>query len=240
MKIPKIIHQAWKTLDVPVELAHPFHSWKTHHPDWHAAGWSDELLGNFAAKEYPQYLDLLNSYALDINRVNLLRYLILKKYGGVFVDLDLECLKPIDLLLGDHSLIVGREPDSHAGHPVAKERQMPKVVGTAFIASVPGHPFWDHLLRLVPHFAGEQDPLVATGSIFLTTAIATYPQNATISVAAPTLLYPFDRTQIWSGMASNAAIRQQATAQSFTLHFWLGTWRDRRPQPIPGDAKAIA
>src|SRR5207244_3601090 len=115
-------------------------------------------------------------------------YLLLKKYGGVFVDLDLECLKPIEPLLGEWPVFVGREPDSHSSHPAAIRQQMSKIVGTAFLASIPEHPFWDHLIKLLPFFREEADPIAATGSIFLTAAIASFPGKDAIGVAAPALL----------------------------------------------------
>ena len=232
MKIPKIIHQTWKTFDVPIELAHDFHSWKSHNPDWQFVGWDDLLLDDFVRKEYPQFEAIYNSYDHNINRVNLARYLLLKHYGGVFVDLDLECLKPIEPLLADHSLLFGREPETHAKHPAAVLFHMPRIVGTAFIAAIAGHPFWDHLLSMIPTFAAQRDPLEATGSIFLTAALASFSGKSEIAVAAPALLYPFDREQIWSGMASDFESRQLIAQQAYAIHRWLGTWRSVRPNPV--------
>nr|MDJ0677868.1 glycosyltransferase [Calothrix sp. MO_167.B42] len=48
-------------------------------------------------------------------------------YGGFYVDMDIECLKPIDDLLGDFELVLSQAYDGYSN---------------AIIGSVPGHPLW--------------------------------------------------------------------------------------------------
>ncbi|HET6400431.1 MAG TPA: glycosyltransferase [Candidatus Kapabacteria bacterium] len=227
MHIPKIIHQTWKTSEVPPQLAHDFFSWQKHHPEWTFIGWDDASLAMFVETEFPQYLDLYRSYKHQIERVHMARYLILKKQGGVFVDLDMECLKPIEPLLADWTLVVGFEPFSHAEHPASTRRGMSKIVGTGFITSVPEHPFWEHLLEQLPLSRHHYDPLETTGPIFLTAAIVAWPVKDQIAFAEPALLYPFDRAQTWSGETFDIEFWEPSTRRAFAIHHWQGSWLPR-------------
>src|SRR5665213_1372941 len=224
MSIPHIIHQTWKTDEVPPHLAHHVRSWRQHHPDWQFMGWTDATLAAFIETEFPQYLDLYRSYKHQIERVHMARYLILKKQGGVFVDLDMECLKPIEPLLAEWTMLVGLEPASHADHPASTRQGMSNIVGTAFLASIPEHPFWDHLLGQLPLSKHFYDPLVTTGPIFLTGAIASWPIKDRIAVAKSLLLYPFDRAQTWSGETFDIEFWEPATRHAFSVHHWEGSW----------------
>ena len=42
------------------------------------------------------------------------RYFVLYEHGGVYADLDSECLKPIQPIVEDYSCILSQEPLEHA------------------------------------------------------------------------------------------------------------------------------
>ncbi len=57
----------------------------------------------------------------------------LHKFGGVYVDLDMESIRPIDDYLKGKQLVLGRMgPSEDFSHSIPN----------AIMASVPGHPFW--------------------------------------------------------------------------------------------------
>lgn len=89
--IPHIIHQIWLGPLEPPE--HAMESWKKLHPTWEYHLWTEKNLPNLknqqafdASDNFPQKSDIL-------------RYELLYEYGGIFVDADEYCLKPIDRLL---------------------------------------------------------------------------------------------------------------------------------------------
>ena len=51
---------------------------------------------------------------MRIARVDLGRYLILARLGGVYADLDCECLRPIDSLIHRQQFVIGVEPAESA------------------------------------------------------------------------------------------------------------------------------
>ena len=47
---------------------------------------------------YPEYLSLWNAFPLPIQRADFIRYLILYKYGGIYIDCDIHPLRSLDKL----------------------------------------------------------------------------------------------------------------------------------------------
>ena len=92
-KIPKIIHQTWKSRDLPDN----FKKWskiiKDLHPDWEYKLWTDEDNRNFIKNHYSWFLKTYDNYDVHIKRVDAVRYFYLYHYGGVYIDLDFICLK---------------------------------------------------------------------------------------------------------------------------------------------------
>lgn len=89
-KIPKIIHQIWLgPLEPPLEA---MESWKNLHPDWEYILWTEK---NLPALKNQDAFDRSEAYS---QKADILRYEILYHLGGVFVDADEYCIKPINPL----------------------------------------------------------------------------------------------------------------------------------------------
>ena len=226
MKPPKIIHQTWKTKEIPEKFRWDFDSWHDFHPDWQFYFWDDADLDDFVRMEHPHLLELYLGYTHRINQVMMARYLILKKFGGYFVDIDLECLKPIEPILEKFSLMVGYEPPIHAEHPAAVRRKLSQIISTSFIASPPEHPLFDYIISRLPDFRHCHDPLEATGSIFLTTMIeeAPWENKSDLGIAWYGSLNAFDRAMTWGGETFDIDTWEVWTRQAFAVHHWAGTW----------------
>jgi mannosyltransferase OCH1-like enzyme len=69
------------------------------HPDWEHLLWTDENATAFMVTNYPDVVPHYLHYAQTIQRTNILRYLLLHHYGGVYLDVDITCLVPLDTLL---------------------------------------------------------------------------------------------------------------------------------------------
>ena len=68
----------------------------------------------------------------DSVKADLARLLYMKHFGGCYVDLDVESIKPLDELLKDESIVLARMGDAVLAHDVPN----------AFFCSAAGHPFW--------------------------------------------------------------------------------------------------
>ena len=94
MSIPKIIHQMWLGDDEPPQLW--LDTLRNQNPGWEHRLWTDDNLPELQNRaEFDATIDLTQ-------RSDLLRYEILFRHGGVYVDADCICLQPLDdLLVGD-------------------------------------------------------------------------------------------------------------------------------------------
>ena len=98
MNTVKIIHQTWKTNEIPKELFFCVDSWKKNNPDWEYKLWTDEEMDIFVKNEFPKLYEIYKSYKTDIFRADLFRLLVIYSKGGAYVDLDMECIKSLDYL----------------------------------------------------------------------------------------------------------------------------------------------
>ncbi len=217
--IPRILHQTWKDENPPRALAKFRRTWLEHHPDWEHRLWTDADNRAFLHKHYAWFMPIYDGYAHEIMRVDAVRYFILHRCGGVYADLDLECLRPIEPLLAGKQVVIGCEPPRHlARHDVSRRGDFGRILCNAFMASVPGHPFWEHLAHALPACCTAADPLSATGPFFLTRACAAYADNQSISIAAHELLYPLDNETRVTRRSRGAVGR------AYTIHHWHGSW----------------
>lgn len=94
--IPKVIHYIWfGSKKKPEIFSKCFNSWKKYANDYEIKEWN---YSNFEFKDnlfFKQaYEQKKYAFCCDVARI-----LILKKYGGVYLDIDVELVKPIDDLL---------------------------------------------------------------------------------------------------------------------------------------------
>jgi mannosyltransferase OCH1-like enzyme len=94
--IPKIIHQTWKTKDVPDHWKKSKDEWQRLHPDWLYILWTDEDIRNHIKDYHPDFLELHDNYEYNIQRADMIRYFILYDFGGIYSDLDQYPLENIE------------------------------------------------------------------------------------------------------------------------------------------------
>ena len=106
LKIPKIIHQIWLGSPFPEVYRNYQQSWLANHPDWEYYLWTDADIAALGL-ENREFYDTSNNYG---ERSDIARYEILYRFGGVYVDVDYECLKPLDKLHYQYDLYTGIQP----------------------------------------------------------------------------------------------------------------------------------
>ena len=120
--------------------------------------------------------------------------MILYKYGGVYADLDVEALKPLDDLVQKHEIVLGQEPLAHS-HLLNGVR---RTVCNAIMMSAPGHPFWLEVLNTIRDSYGG-DPVDNTGPRMLERVFKRFSPSELgkaypVWVSPPEMLYP-----VWDG-----------------------------------------
>jgi mannosyltransferase OCH1-like enzyme len=154
--IPRVIHQIWIGPDrLPDEHRRWIETWRRQHPNWEHRLWTEDDLPSDPIR--PEILERLRA---PVERADILRLEILYRHGGVYVDTDVECLRPVDGVLARHDFVgVCLKPGR---------------MTNTFIASVPRHPLLERALQ-------EVKPL----EVYWTLAA---PSDALKEVAGPPLL----------------------------------------------------
>lgn len=118
-------------------------------------------------KHFPQYSGMYMDYPYTINRADVRRYFIMYKYGGVYADLDVESLRPLDELLKSYKCIIAQEPEEH--QVLLYQKRHPNYIMPAFIACRPHHPFFKLVLEMLPQYASRARDLPWNDNIFQST-----------------------------------------------------------------------
>ena len=121
MLIPRVFHQIWVGPDrLPDEYARYQRTWLDQHPGWELRFWTDDNLPDRLRR--PEGYERLRS---PVERADILRLEVVYLFGGVHVDVDFECLRSIEPLIGEAEFFIG----------LAK----PERVNGALFGAVAGH-----------------------------------------------------------------------------------------------------
>jgi mannosyltransferase OCH1-like enzyme len=216
MQIPKIIHRTRLGNDqLPSEAAHFRATWEKHHPGWEIRDWSLQNLP-----------PLRNRAAFDScentgYRSDILRYELLFLFGGVYVDLDFECQKPLDDLLTGVS--------AFAGTIAPRYRDLgEQTIETAILGSVAGHPFFERVISELPNWLNcwSWHPSIAvkTGPQYFQKQLQRWvveQGKCPITLFRPELFYPY----LWD----EPHRRTEKNPLAYAVHHWWGTWRRSVP-----------
>ena len=110
-------------------------SWSTCYPEHELRLWDDSDIDELLQSRLGTFHNFVKAYPLPIHRYDVARYCILYLQGGIYADMDFECLKPFDHVLEAGKVAVAESPYDH-------ERAQ-----NALLASPPGHPFWVDVTR---------------------------------------------------------------------------------------------
>lgn len=203
--IPKLIHRVWLSADTPSEVVDFGRAWERLHPGWTVVLWRDWTLPA-----------LVNQRAFDASpsaaqKADIVRFELLARFGGVYVDTDMEPRKALDELLSDLRCAFAREDD--------------RWVGTAFVAAIPMHPFVvhvrDRLGAQVEEAAAGTPTNEVTGPKVVTAALQAWLTGGgeDVTVFPPSLFYPYH--------FSEPHRRGEAFPDAYTIHHWAGSWLER-------------
>src|SRR5579871_280702 len=89
-RIPRIIHQTWKTHNIPAkwnETVESVRQLNANHFEYRF--WTDNDIHEFVRREEPYlYQHTFLKYPFDIQRVDAFRYILLHRLGGIYLDVD--------------------------------------------------------------------------------------------------------------------------------------------------------
>ncbi|KAJ3184950.1 hypothetical protein HDU87_002516 [Geranomyces variabilis] len=159
MVVPPILHQIvlGMTGPTPPKWTEAANACTAIHPHWTVMVWNDAAAEEFIKVEHSWFYDTWINYRYNIQKADSLRYLVLYTYGGTYLDMDLQCLRPLDPFRKFEFL-------ANAAHPVG--------VSNGFIMTAPKSKFMAQLvenLKLFNRFFFTAYPTVmfSTGCMYV-------------------------------------------------------------------------
>lgn len=205
--IPKKIHQIWLGSPLPDKFKAYTETWKQFHPTWEYKLWTDADVADLHIKKKREY-NYAKNYGM---KSDILRYEILAKHGGLYVDTDFECLKPFDPFMYLH-FFVG---STHTTEPCFYN---------SLIACTPHHPIIEQIrsdVRLM--YDGHKSKIIMGGTgpyHFTKSFLASIKRNEyKVAVFPVNYFYPLKHTTKEIEDKST-----YVTEESYAIHYWAISW----------------
>lgn len=211
-KIPKIIHQIWLQGEnnIPIDYPNYSASWKNLNPEFKYILWDENMIINLINNKFPKFLNVFNNYPKLVQKVDAAKYLIIYVYGGIYVDMDLECLKPIYELIENKQIILFK-CDINILMRMVFYYTTNNILQNCFLVSIENHPFWLYIIDLMMKEdlkQGEYELLEnyifrTTGPGLLSNAYYTYPYKNNFTIIESQLIEPLSSCQYDAYNCSN-------------------------------------
>lgn len=227
---PKIIFQTWKTHDLPKQFEYWSSTWKKYN-SYDYILWDDAENRAFVAEHFDWFLPVYDGYDAGIKRADAIRYMFLYTYGGIYADLDFECLKSFDELLEKYEaydIILG---SMAAGHD-ASQWHLSNNIPNAIMISKPGCTFWLKVLKEMERRSKwVARPEVQTGPIVLKD-VYKWAFGYSIKVLEPAALYPISwvlndderKVALASELTSLTQTMKAKYPDSYAITYWAHSW----------------
>jgi mannosyltransferase OCH1-like enzyme len=137
-------------------------------------------------------------------RANALRLSVVHEFGGVYADVDVECLRPFDAILSSCDAFAGFENET--------------TLGNAVFGAAVRHPWVEWQVARLTDYVGKADPW---GPSLMTSAAAAVEGVRRFEQAA---FYPIRWDQVHEG--------RSAHPDSYAVHYWAKQWVEvESPEP---------
>ena len=204
--IPKTIHYCWFGGNpLPKSAEDCIRSWEKHCPDYEIIEWNEtnfDIDSNLYTKQ--AYENKKWAFITDV-----VRLYALYNYGGIYMDTDVEVIKPLDCFLHHHAFSGFEDPEN---------------IPTGIMAAEKGHPLFKRLLEYY-----DNRPFVVNGEPDLTTNVTTitkllltegFVPNNSFQEIAGFALYPYD----YFCPRDIHTMQLVVTENTYTIHHFAGTW----------------
>jgi len=227
---PKIIHQIWEGRSEPLPDFYQKmgETWKKHHPDWQYEFWDNARMNTFIKENFPEWIEVYANFKYDVQRWDVIRYLILYKIGGMYVDFDYECLKPFDnFIRTDNKCYFAMEPDEHC-----RAMGGEKYFNNALMITPPCQPFFEYLITslrtMTFTYTGNKfhDVLSSTGPLMLYNVYKKFIDCPSIDFLPSELVSPLSKTEARHHFNQTTATEKlhKKLEKAFAVHYFCGSW----------------
>ncbi|MEW5300215.1 MAG: hypothetical protein WDW36_003161 [Sanguina aurantia] len=212
--VPRLLHQTWRTALLPEKWLEAQRSCLKQHPSWTYKLWTDDDALRLIQSKYPWFLNTYLSYPFDIQRADALRYFVLYTYGGVYLDLDIVCLKPLDGLR-HYSFIAPKTYPTGISNDV-----LISAPGDRFAhALITGLPTWSHWFAIK-----YLTVMFSTGPMYVSIQYSLFSKYASVALLPPALYGKYKAGGRRSGVLSSS---EAEANPSYFGHLHGSSWHEK-------------
>lgn len=198
--IPKIVHYGlfggWQLSPLNRSC---IQTWREVLPDYEIRLWTDK--------------DMRDRFARPINNSNLLKYHALFNHGGVFLDNDMEVLKPFDL--SRRAFLAFQRTD-----------MLKESINTAVIGAEKGHPFIGECLREIQSHPEEPCPIWLGCGLPTDLLIKSGMRGLNVDQDVGDV-HVYDRSAFYPWSWEEEPDAGRITDSTFAIHHWEGSWKHK-------------
>lgn len=213
--IPKFIHHIWiGSKPFCSEYINYLSKWRDIYPDYNFIFWDNELVEatGIANNDIKKYYYSDNNIAL---KADLLRFKILEKFGGIYIDVDTEPLKrmPDDIL--NYNFFSGYQPNNEIAIGIMGSKVKEALVSD-YLVSV--------LKNINNYIYGEgrvsNEIWKISGPEFFTEYLHPYKNDLRYKFFDVKYFYPYS----WLEMERKTENFSVTSPESYSVHHWAKGW----------------
>lgn len=205
MRIPRVFHRIWTASSplMPDEFVRWGRTWLNLNPNWDMIEWHN----------WPEWGVNREAYESARNAAqaaDVLRYEVLAKFGGIYVDTDFEALKPIEEAIGDVGCFAASEFSFN-------NDAQPRVVSAGIIGATPEHPAILDAIAALPgsmQSNTQWGQSFESGPWFLTSVYVRHVRE--FKVFPKEAYYPY--------YLNEPNLGPEAYPQAVAVHHWAASW----------------
>lgn len=229
--IPKIIHQTWKTKQLPDIFNYMYEHNVTCNNDFVFYLWTDDNSGEnidtFLKEKYPEIYKVFSNINLGVQKSDLARLAIMHYYGGIYIDLDILLLKSLNNLLDYNSdiLYFAFEPSEQTKKLYNKENY----ICNAFFACSPGDKLVEKMLYSAIDIYNKFGDIIYNkfnifGSDIFKFVINTHTDRNDYNIIERNKIYPINDIKLDDLNCINNDIIKLKSGNyndSYMVHYWI-------------------
>ncbi|KAH3884208.1 uncharacterized protein LOC127836551 [Dreissena polymorpha] len=172
-RIPHNIHQIWMRVPdnsstpdmaVPDKFVKYMETFPKFNPDWTYYFWTYNTSRKLLQDRHPELLHFFDNTTELVVRADLMRYVVLYEFGGLYADLDTTCLRPLDIVTKKYTCILVLAPFENA----AMMLNGPYQICNGEIFCRARHPFLRYVLNTIANKADAGKGAFVIGPSFFT------------------------------------------------------------------------
>ena len=169
---PRILHHSWKNDVIPSMWQGSYNACLNLNKGYTFMLWTDDKIEDFMQDHYPWFKQQFDSYKYKIQKIDVFRYFILYHYGGIYIDLDIQCKYPFSDILTNIS----------KDHGMLLPGTWPIGISNEFIVAKKHHPFLKDIISKLRASHNEYGLhyftiLASTGPMFVSRCLETFPDK---------------------------------------------------------------